>query len=220
MRLSSDHFSWIDLGRLDETIVRKRADLTEITMYDDFFWSTGLKAIRVGEKDSNAASFGPHYQAVFDKDDGLYTILDTGASEIYISALYFEDFIDHFFEVHNVGKADFESTNATTTANCKETSKWQSIYFLLGDQWIEMRADDYVIYDERLRLCQFKFIGIDAPFNIIGLPLYIDYYVSHFMGNGIATMSFSTNGRDIKSEPKLVDPEYTAGRVYQVKLAT
>jgi len=172
-------------------------------MYSDFFWSTGMRAIRIGDNDANAAVFGPSEQAVLDEKNELYTILDTGASYIYISALYFEDFINMFFDVHGVDSDKYEATNSTVTSECTGTGDYKSIYFLMGGQWLEVRPEDYVNFDKNANLCKFLFKGIDAPFNIVGLPLYIDYYVSHFWGQSDegTSMSFSSNGRDIKAAP-------------------
>ena len=106
--------------------------LPKIKMYDDFFWSAGMRAIKIGGNDANAAVFGPSDQAVLDSKNELYTILDTGASEIYISALYFESFINEFFSVHGIDKGDFEATNSTVTAKCTGPDDFKSVSFLMG----------------------------------------------------------------------------------------
>ena len=94
-------------------------------MYEDFFWSTGIQAVRIGESDKDAAKFNTTMSSgVFDANNGLYTIFDTGSSEIYISALYYEDFINMFFSVHNVDKRDFEARNKTVSSTCKGVESW------------------------------------------------------------------------------------------------
>jgi len=69
--------------------------------------------------------------------------------------------------------------------------------------------NDYVKYDKATKLCNILFRGIDAPFNIVGLPLFIDYYVTHNLGTNTtkASMTFSKNGRDVKSAPSMVSDE-------------
>jgi len=101
-------------------------------MYDDFFWSTGMRAIRVGSNDANAGVFGPSYQAVLDSKNELYTIIDSAASEIYISSLYFESFMDEFFAVHGVDSADYEVANKTVTSKCNGADDFKSVFFLMG----------------------------------------------------------------------------------------
>ena len=87
-------------------------------MYNDFFWSTGMRAIRIGDNDANAAVFGPSEEAILDENNELYTILDTGTSYIHISALYFEDFINMFFEVHGIDSDKFSAYNSIVTSEC------------------------------------------------------------------------------------------------------
>lgn len=157
---------------------------------------------------------------MLDAGNQLYTILDTGASEIYISALYFEDFINMFFKQHDIAKEKFEATNATVTATCSGTGEFKSVYFNMNGVWLEVRADDYVTFDKGAGKCNFAFKGIDAPFNIVGLPVYLDYYVSHFWGNNGTSMAFSANGRDIKKQPELVSESFATENVMNVQLAT
>ena len=54
--------SFIDFGRASSTTDGG----VQIEVYDDFFWSMGMKAIRVGEDYNNAAVFAPNTQALFD----------------------------------------------------------------------------------------------------------------------------------------------------------
>ena len=71
-------------------------------------------------------------------------------------------------------------------------------------------------------LCIFKFKGIDAPFNIMGLPLFIDYYVTHSWNINLfepATMRFLPNGRDVKPLPEKGELP-SAERTLEVELAT
>ena len=59
IRLSSDHFSWIDIGEPNESIVGEYAD-KDLAMetYDDFFWSMGMKGIRING--GKPWGFGPN----------------------------------------------------------------------------------------------------------------------------------------------------------------
>ena len=59
----------------------------------------------------------------------------------------------------------------------------------MKNRWLTVNPNQYVI-EKSYDLCQFRFKGVDAPFNIIGLALYEDYYVTHDWGSKPATMSF------------------------------
>ena len=81
--------------------------------------------------------------------------------------------------------------------------------------------NDYVKYDKTANNCNILFKGIDAPFNIVGLPVFIDYYVTHnLMSNGTkASMTFTSNGRDVKKAP-MIDSEAAFEKTLSVQLAS
>ena len=83
--------SFIDFGTTQGMLYGTSEERGEakIDVYEDYFWSMGMGAIRVGENDDDAATFAPNDQALFDENDQIYTILDTSTSQIYISDLYF-----------------------------------------------------------------------------------------------------------------------------------
>ena len=43
-----------------------------------------------------------------------------------------------------------------------------------------------------------RFQPIDAPFNILGLPVYKDYYVTHNFSKDNASMSFQALTNELK----------------------
>lgn len=47
----------------------------------------------------------------------------------------------------------------------------------MGDYWLEVLPEHYVKIQGDL--CVYNFRGIWTPFNIIGIPLFLDYYVTH-----------------------------------------
>ena len=82
--------------------------------------------------------------------------------------------------------------------------------------------NDYVKYDKEAKNCNILFKGIDAPFNIIGLPVFMDYYVTHNLdSNGTnASMTFSQNGRSVKKAPVVSDPDFSYPKTLTVQTAT
>ena len=77
--------SFIEFGATFEEEVEE----AKIEVYEDYFWSMGMGAIRIGEDDSDAMVFAPSEQTIVDENDQIYTIFDTSGSQIYISDLYF-----------------------------------------------------------------------------------------------------------------------------------
>ena len=68
----------------------------------------------------------------------MYTIFDTGASNIYISDIYFEDFIGKFFTAHSV--FDFKVERGDVTASCGE---YGPVDFLINGHWLTLMPNDY-----------------------------------------------------------------------------
>ena len=62
-RFSSDHFSWIDMGSLN-SVADNKTEFDMIKMNDDFFWSSGMYAVRFGSNDANMAVFETNEQTV------------------------------------------------------------------------------------------------------------------------------------------------------------
>mmetsp|Transcript_42828 Transcript_42828/g.56600 ORF Transcript_42828/g.56600 Transcript_42828/m.56600 type:complete len:93 (+) Transcript_42828:1119-1397(+) len=76
---------------------------------------------------------------------------------------------------------------------------------MFDNQWIQIAVADYVI-DETLaqdgsNLCRIKISPTDLPFNIIGMPAFFGYYVTHsWTESGQGTMSFAPHQDSTKSK--------------------
>ena len=81
---------------------------------------------------------------------------------------------------------EYKAENGRVSSKC---SSFKNIYFLMGTQWLMVPPEDY--YFKVGSKCEFRFKGIDAPFNILGMPVFRDYYVTHNYGGDEATMAFS-----------------------------
>ena len=109
---------------------------------------------------------------------GVYTIFDTASADILISSLWFDSFAERFFG--HVGK-EFEHRDGRVFSSC--AAAYPNIYFMINGFWIQVQPEDYVV---RLSdtLCTFKIRPFDAPFNILGMPAFMGYYVTHGWGSG------------------------------------
>lgn len=50
---------------------------------------------------------------------------------------------------------------------------------MLNNYWLQVKPDDYLKAEELTDICSLKIKGINAPFNIMGMPAYIGYYIEH-----------------------------------------
>jgi len=78
------------------------------------------------------------------------------------------------------------------------------VYFLVNGVWLQVTVEDYKkalpggqLTDE---LCKILFKSIEAPFNIMGTPVFQDYYVTHSWGE-TSTMSFLPHTESSKKVP-------------------
>ena len=66
-------------------------------------------------------------------------------------------------------------------------------------KYLQVRPEDYVkdvSAAQDKSLCKVHIRPLDAPFNILGLPIYMDYYVTH----GNDTMTFAPHQLSLKSK--------------------
>ena len=119
--------------------------------------------------------------------DGVYSIFDTAASEIYISILWYESLVEKLFEK---ATTTYETKNGATYASC--TANYPNLYFMLDGYWLQIPPVDYLVDISEAQdgqVCRIRIRPIDAPFNIMGMPAYLGYYVTHNWSEGY--MEFS-----------------------------
>lgn len=130
-------------------------------------------------------------------DNDVYTILDTGASDIFISTLFFDSFVDELFKSV---VANYRVKNGTVLATCQRS--YPNIYFLLQGLLVQIPAEDYMVDDSEAQdgqVCRFKFRPIDAPFNILGMPAFLGYYVTFDWEQNF--VSFVAHSDSLKPNP-------------------
>ena len=168
-----------------------------VKVNDDFFWSTQTTGVRFGKEASNSFVF-PYddYYNTGGVKKGVYTILDTGASAIYISSLWFDSFMDVLEEVAGTR---LEPHEGRTYARC--VNSFPPLYFQMSGHWIELAVKDYVIDVSRLQdgsICLIQVMRTDAPFNIYGMPLFVDYTTA--FDDEASTISFKSTNGSLKSD--------------------
>lgn len=97
------------------------------------------QGIRIGERSENAFTYEMEDQAVW-INGGVYTIFDTAASEIYLSILWYESFVDALFSKMGI---EYETKKGATYARCN--ANYPNIYFMLDGQWLQIPPVDYIL---------------------------------------------------------------------------
>ena len=120
-------------------------------------------------------------------NNGIYTIFDTAASEIYLSILWYESFVEKLFSKMGIA---YEITGGATYARCN--ANYPNLYFMLDGHWLQIPPADYLLdvsEKEDGSRCRIRVRPIDAPFNIMGMPAFLGFYVTHNWERGY--MAFS-----------------------------
>ena len=84
-------------------------------------------------------------------------------------------------------------------------AKWPNIYFMIDNYWLQLEPSDYVIDDslalDGSSLCRLKLRSVNLPFNILGMPIFMGYYVTHSWEPGASYMSFAPHIDSEKRKP-------------------
>ena len=94
-------------------------------------------------------------------------------------------------ELENVAGTRLEQYEGRTYARCVTT--FPTLYFQMDGKWLEVSTSDYVIDVSKLSdgsICLVQIKKTSAPFNIFGMPLFIDY-----------TTKFDDDASTVKFEP-------------------
>ena len=136
-----DADSAIDFGKPRKSRMRDSDELVWIELQEDFFWSSYCQGFAIGEL-SNSWAWG----SIKDndetlKDNTIYSLFDTGASQIIVPQNYFSDFLEQVYS----GMADneYELKNDIVVTKCYED--FPPIHFLYEEHWVSVYPDQYVI---------------------------------------------------------------------------
>ena len=170
--------SFLDLGEPNLDNIRNDTTVkTTQLIKDDYYFAGYCQGVAIGS-DSAQTLYAWENQSGQDTivDNSVYSIIDTGASAIMISALYYESLIEEIMTwVPNV-----EVTYADGYVQVPCEAYYPNIYFMFDLKWIEVSARDYVkqVGDD-VAQCAFHIRPTDLPMNILGMPLLMDYYSIH-----------------------------------------
>ena len=106
---------------------------------------------------------------------------------------------------------EYEVRGGAAYAACQ--ASYPNLYFMFDGHWLQIPAVDYIVdtsEGQDGQICRLRIRPIDAPFNIMGMPVYLGYYVTHNWEESY--MSFAPH--DDSSKPAL-----EAGSVPKAQLA-
>ena len=186
------------------------------SLTSDFFWSISTDGIKFGSDSDNYFKWSPTEQGVWTYgDSGLYTIFDISAPDIMISELYFDSVMEQLFT--RVG-IDYTVVDGSAQFVC--SANFPDLYFSIEDNFLEIPADDYIVDVSAAQdktLCGLKIRSINAPFNIMGLPAFEGYYVTHALGADGDSMTFVPHKDSDRSELK-ANLQIDTERVFVTKM--
>ena len=191
--------SWMDLGEPDLSHVAEGFELKETQLIDpDFFWAFYNTGVAFGDIKNAYAYTNTKDYPVFIEGTSIYSIIDTGSTALMISALYYESLIKNLFA--EAGIDDWEFTQGVVTTKC--TYSLPSVFFLIDKYWVEARAEDYLYdYGNNGKDCLLFILPMNSPMNILGMPVFVDYYSIHDPITGIVSWAPHTNS--VKGEVQL-----------------
>lgn len=99
-----------------------------------------------------------------------------------ISALYYEDLIVKMMDKAPSVSWSFQDGLVFTPCD----GIYPKIYFMFGKKWIEVNPKDYLFsVTEDNSMCIFFIMPVNLPMNILGMPLFVDYYTIHDPVTGV-----------------------------------
>ena len=179
--------SFVDLGVPQEKHFRPGTPVAEIQLLEeDFFWGAYCQGVAVGDTTAiNRYAWAElsDYKT-WQPDHSLYSILDTGSSAIMISSLYFESLMQEIFARVPNAMWEFIDEEGVVLTECNHD--FPSLFFMFDGHWLEASPRDYVFaIDDNREQCIFFIMPANMAMNIIGMPVFVDYYMAHEPDTGI-----------------------------------
>lgn len=111
-----------------------------------------------------------------------------------ISALYYESLVVKMMEWVPSVQWSFEDGLVFTPCD----AVYPNIYFMYNQKWIEVNPKDYLFpVTEDYSMCIFFIMPVNLPMNILGMPLFVDYYTIHDPVTG--TVGWAPHTSSLKS---------------------
>ena len=93
-----------------------------------------------------------------------------------ISALYYEDLIVKIMD--KVPSVSWSFRDGMVYTPCD--ANYPKLYFMFKEKWIEVNPKDYLFtVSDDSSMCIFFIMPVNLPMNILGMPLFVDYYTVH-----------------------------------------
>lgn len=141
---------------------------------DNLFWATTGQGFAFGDL-SNSYTV-PDLQTSYIKDGEVYTIFDSASPSIQVPDPLFDPFIREILIL--AGITSYDTSNGLLLSKCSD--KMPDLHFMFERRWLTVQPRDYVVkVDKEGTECMILLERGEAPFVILGLPLYVGYYSVH-----------------------------------------
>jgi len=157
--------------------------------------------------------------------DPVYTIIDSSQPNMILSQKYFDAYVNKIFDNVKGGK-DFLIENGNVLSRCHGDGKdkyiYPNLYFMIGDFWVEVKPEDYVLdvtFERNETECIVAIYKNNEDFNIFGFPILKDYHTFFDMEEGRIGWKLSTGSTKTLMDATLPSSSLSTGQaliVYQV----
>ena len=170
--------SRIDFGPINNSSIKQGSQIEWIDVNEDFFWSVDCSGFAIG---STVNSW--QWSSIEGAEETIsrgaaYSIFDTGSSAIMLPEEYFSSFLDLIYT--DMADNEHEEANGYVISQCYDD--FPELHFLLSDKWVTVKPEDYVVDVSEAKdrsLCVLLLSPSSQPFLVLGMPLYMNYYVVH-----------------------------------------
>ena len=144
---------------------------------EDFFWAGYCQGVAIGNvKKQNTYRWGTLEDSNTEKKGALYSIFDTGASSLMIGQMYYDSLITKIMEKVPDVKWSYQKDYRVRT-EC--SADYPSIFFMFDGNWLEVSPHDYIFEQEDGETCILLIMPVETPMNMLGMPIFLDYYTIH-----------------------------------------
>ena len=123
--------------------------------------------------------------------------MDTGSTAILISQLYYEAYVNELFARAPGVEWYYKKSNLYTSCD----ADMPQLFFMVDNHWLEVSPKDYMFQTDPVENeCILFLLPTTLPYNVLGMPIFVDYYSVHEPEPG--RISWAPHVTSIKQEVK------------------
>lgn len=133
--------SAFDFGKPKSSRMRDEEELRWIKLNKDFFWSAYCQGFAIGDLENGWSWGSVKDEAEIVTDNSIYSMFDTGSSQIIIPQHYFAAFLEELYS--QMEDKEYELADGYVVSKCYDD--FPTVNFLFDGYWVSIDADEYVV---------------------------------------------------------------------------